>query len=175
MSVVDDSSFRDLFEETYTDLVAYARRRTRDHADADDIVSEVFATAWRRRADITPGAPPRPWLYGIAGNVVRNHRRAGGRHLQLVDRLENEPRSAADGFAPDPADDGAEQLRVALDRLSFDDQEVLRLIAWEGLGHAEVGEVLGCSTNAVGIRLHRARKRLEEQLADHPTEKETNS
>jgi RNA polymerase sigma-70 factor (ECF subfamily) len=55
-------------------------------------------------------------------------------------------------------------LRAALQRLSFDDQEVLRLVAWEGLSHAEVAQVLQCSTNAVGIRVHRARQRLEIEL-----------
>lgn len=175
VNTVDDAAFRRLFEETYRDLVAYARRRTSDHADADDIVSEVFAVAWRRRGDIETGSSPLPWLYGIAGNVVRNHRRAGGRRLQLVDRLENDP-----GFNPGSpqaphadADDGAERLRAALALLSFDDQEVLRLVAWEGLTHAEIGDVLDCSTNAVGIRLHRARKRLQERLDDHQTEEGT--
>ncbi|MEM7324428.1 MAG: RNA polymerase sigma factor [Actinomycetota bacterium] len=164
----DEASFRALFESTYPKLVAYARRRSFDRGSVDDVVSEVYATAWRRRADLDDRRDPLPWLYGIAANVLRNQWRADSRRLQLVDQLEAQPVAAA---APDPAaaaDDGSAAIREALGRLTFDDQEVLRLVAWEGLSHAEVGEVLECSTNAVGIRIHRARLRLEEQLMTGP-------
>lgn len=162
------ASFAELFRRTYPSIVAYARRRLA--ADqVDDVVSEVFATAWRRRADLDPAAEPLPWLYGIAANAVRNQRRSQGRHLRLVERIETEPTPRPDA---DPAERPGADLRAALERLSFDDQEVLRLVAWEGLAHAQVGQVLGCSTNAVGIRIHRARQRLEvelERLADTAT------
>ncbi|MEM7275965.1 MAG: RNA polymerase sigma factor, partial [Actinomycetota bacterium] len=155
-------AFRRLFEQTYPKLVAYARRRSFDAAAVDDAVSEVYATAWRRRAERDPAREPLPWLYGIAGNVLRNQWRADSRRLRLVERLETQPRPTVPGPAEVDAD--ADRIRAALAGLTFDDQEVLRLVAWEGLSHAEVGEVLGCSTNAVGIRVHRARQRLEQQL-----------
>lgn len=170
----DELSFRLLFESTYTQLVAYARRRAFDRAEADDVVSEVFAIAWRRRGDIEPETPPLPWLYGIAANVLRNHQRAANRRLRLVEVLETQSRPAAEA---DPAERMGSGIRAALSELSFDDQEVLRLAAWEGLSHAEVGAVLGCSTNAVGIRIHRARARLREELAAkaQPQEEDTTS
>ena len=156
--------FRDLFATTYTPLVAYARRRTGDVSEADDIVAEVFTTVWRRRHDGDPNqptpSPPLPWLYGIAANVIRNHRRSTARRLRLVDRLESQPGR----HQHDPADLAAETLRDALDDLPFDDQELLRLIAWEGLSHSEIAAALGISTNAVGVRAHRARKRLQAEL-----------
>lgn len=161
-NVHDERWFREVFQATYTDLVAYARRRAGAATEADDIVSEVYAVAWRRRADIDRAAALRPWLYGIAANVLRNHRRAGSRRLQLVDRLEAQPKELADG---DPSDGIGADLLAALDGLSPDDQEVLRLVAWEGLSHEEAGQALGCSPNAVGIRIHRARLRLQAELA----------
>ena len=161
----DEAAFRELFSATYSQLVAYARRRLFDTTDADDVVSEVYATAWRRRASRDADAPALPWLYGIAANVLRNQWRADGRRLQLVERLEAQP-AQEPAAVTDPAESQQEDLRTALKRLSFDDQEVLRLVAWEGLSHAEVGQVLGCSTNAVGIRLHRARQRLESSLSE---------
>lgn len=174
-----DDSFRTRFEaifaETYPALVAYARRRSANTADADDVVAEVFATAWRRRYDLeavdnSTELAPLPWLYGIAANVVRNSRRAGGRRLRLVERLRSQPSSvstvagSATAGGSSVADQPSAEVRSALDRLSFDDQEVLRLVAWEGLSHAEAGQALGCSANAVGIRMHRARQRLEAEL-----------
>lgn len=157
----DETSFRLLFESSYGPLVAYARRRTADWAEADDVVSEVFTTAWRRRAQRDLDAPALPWLYGIALNVIRNQRRSAGRRLRLVEELGAQPNLAP---TADPADDSAGDLRAALAELSFDDQEVLRLVAWEGLTHDEVGTILDCSTNAVGIRVHRARQRLQHVL-----------
>ncbi len=166
-----EAAFRELFSATYSQLVAYTRRRLFDISDVDDVVSEVYATAWRRRESRDLDAPALPWLYGIAANVLRNQWRADGRRLQLVERLEAQPAEEHASIS-DPAESQREEIRTALKRLSFDDQEILRLVAWEGLGHAEIGQALGCSTNAVGIRLHRARQRLESGLAERQAQLE---
>ena len=79
------ADFRQLFELSYQPLVAYARRRSATDADADDLVGEVYATAWRRRDQLDNTVSPLPWLYGIAGNVLRNQRRSTVRRLRLVD------------------------------------------------------------------------------------------
>jgi RNA polymerase sigma-70 factor (ECF subfamily) len=55
-------------------------------------------------------------------------------------------------------------VRDAIERLRPVDREVLELVMWEGLTHAEAAQVLGCSTNAVAVRLHKARKRLQAEL-----------
>lgn len=168
-TVTDDEpasadTFRQIFDETYRPLVAYARRRTADWSQADDVVSEVYAVAWRRRDEIDQTQPTIAWLYGIAANTLRNHRRSSGRQLRLVDKMEAQPPPRA---VADPADRVGSELRAALAVLSDDDQEVLRLLAWEGLSHAEIGDILGCSTNAVGIRIHRARQRLQTALEEN--------
>ncbi len=153
--------FRRLFESTYPQLVAYARRRTINSAEADDVVAEIYATAWRRVDALTSADNPLAWLYGVGRNVLSNRRRSSERHLRLV----TEASSAAVTRPPvaDPAE--ALILRDALDTLPDDDAELIRLVAWEGLSHAEAGEILGCSTNAVGIRLHKARQRLDVALS----------
>lgn len=156
-----DDQFRALFERTYPQVVAYARRRTSSAADADDVVAEIYATAWRRVGDLDSIETPLAWLYGIGLNVLRNRRRAADRHLRLVGRVESSGQAA-----PGPSDPAeAILIRQALASLPDDDAELLRLIAWEGLSHAEAGEVLGCTANAVGIRLHRARQRLDASLS----------
>jgi DNA-directed RNA polymerase specialized sigma24 family protein len=55
-----------------------------------------------------------------------------------------------------------------MSQLSSKDQELLRLVLWEELSHSEAGEVLGCSANAVAIRLHKARRRLRAQMERQP-------
>jgi RNA polymerase sigma-70 factor (ECF subfamily) len=167
-SADEQHRFVELFESTFTPVTAYARRRVADRAEADDVVAETYAVAWRRRGQLDPDAPPLPWLYGIAANVIRNHHRSRSRRLRLADKLEAQ--TARSGvphpIGGDPGDRPADDLRTALASLADDDQEVLRLVAWEGLAHAEIGQILGCSTNAVGLRVHRARQRLRAALVD---------
>ena len=154
----DHARFSELFERYHRHVLTYCMRRTRTEADAEDATAEAFVVAWRRR-DIAPRSDAAlPWLYAIARRTLANQRRANGRR----DRLSRGLVASADagtvaGEAPGPA-------IAALERLSPADQEVLRLVAWEGLGHGEIAEVLGVSANAVGIRVHRARIRFEAEL-----------
>jgi RNA polymerase sigma-70 factor (ECF subfamily) len=151
---VDRSArFRALFQEAYGPIRRWAQHRGIAGADADDLVAEVFTIAWRRFDDI-PADAAIPWLYGVAKNVARNHRRSARRRaaLQLVTPV------AAPVPAPDEPFD-ARALRAALDAVSHDDREILRLIAWDGLSPAELAVALGCSSTAARVRLHRARKR----------------
>lgn len=148
-----DAALAALFEAHFEPLLAYARRRTPQLSDAEDLVAETFAVAWRR-LDRVPqvAAEELPWLYGVARRLLANQRRGAARRLRLLERL----RSTISA----PSVDAPQDIGRALARLSEAEQELLRLIAWEGLTHAEVGTVLGISPNAVAIRVHRARERL---------------
>ena len=169
MATHDD--FERVFETTYPSVVAYARRRTRSAADADDVVAEIYATAWKRSDALLSADVPLAWLYGVGLNVIRNRRRSADRHLRLV----SEVQAAAPTSPPiaDPAE--AMAVRDALGTLPDDDAELIRLVAWEGLSHGEAAEVLGCSTNAVGVRLYRARQRLDAALSPSPSPSPSNT
>ncbi|MGD0197608.1 MAG: sigma-70 family RNA polymerase sigma factor [Solirubrobacteraceae bacterium] len=133
----------------------YAARRVAGEA-AQDVVSETFLVAWRRFGELD-GAPL-PWLLGIARRVAANQRRAGARRDALVQRLGPAPVSE-----PRVED---ERLAVALAALGERDREALLLVVWDGLDHREAALVLGCSTGAFTVRLHRARQRLARELAE---------
>lgn len=155
--------FRALFDAVYGPLLAYAIRRTENRADAEEVVADALLVAWRRRGEM-PRGDALPWLYGVARRVLANQRR-GQRRRQRVQRLLTVLRPGA----ADPAErvDAGERTRAVLSamaRLSETDREVLRLRFWEGLSHAEIGASLGCAENAAAIRLHRARRRLAEEL-----------
>lgn len=159
-----ERGFDGLFERYHRAILAYALRRTPSLPDAEDAAAETFVIAWRRRAD----APeePLPWLYAIARRVLANQRRAGDRRARLLERIRSQPQDV-----PTPLGGGTgEPVVAALRRLRPDDQELLRLVAWEGLSHAEIAVVLSISVNAVAIRLHRARRRFAEALGE-PTMK----
>lgn len=150
-----EDRFERLFAAAYPDVWRYARRRVPE-ADVDDVVAETFTVAWRR-LDEVPEDRALPWLYRVAANTIANRLRSQRRHLRLVSRLQAEP-------PPAPAAEGDPEILDALAALRPDDQEVLRLAAWEGLGPAEIAVVLGCSDNAAAVRLSRARARLRERL-----------
>ncbi len=150
--------FDDLYVRHQRAILAYTSRRTASGADAEDAAAETFIVAWRRLGSAP--VEPLPWLYGIARRVLANQRRAGDRRMRLMDRIRSQPQDV-----PTPHAASAEApAMMALRSLRTDDQEVLRLVAWEGLRHAEIAVVLGISVNAVGIRLHRARTRFATEL-----------
>ncbi|MEU4193444.1 RNA polymerase sigma factor [Kribbella sp. NPDC026611] len=161
--------FEALYAATLPQVLGYALRRCDNAEDAADVAAETFAIAWRRLSAVPDGDEARLWLYGVARKVLANHRRRAGRRRDLSARLAAE---VAEVYEEQPRDDG--ELAVvgrAFRALPPADRELLSLVAWEGLGTGEIATVLGCSRNAVRIRLHRARRRLSHALsnASEPT------
>jgi RNA polymerase sigma-70 factor, ECF subfamily len=157
-----ESRFEELFDAHYAELTRFATRRVGTDA-AGDIVAGTFLIAWRRLSEL-PADHARAWLYATARRVIANELRAMNRR----DRLSAKASALATGtgVVPDPATLVDEQLRVraVLAGLSPTDQEILRLIEWEGLEVAEAARVLRCSQTALKVRLHRARKRFADRL-----------
>ncbi|HVF74055.1 MAG TPA: sigma-70 family RNA polymerase sigma factor [Acidimicrobiales bacterium] len=157
-AVKAEARFRALFVEAYPALQRYARHRGLTGADADDLVAEVLTIAWRR-LDHVPLDDPLPWLFVVARNVWRNGLRSGRRRLALLQRLAPPPAAA-----PPPEPPG--RVRAALETLGDDDQELLRLVAWDDLTPTQIAAVLGCSPGAARVRIHRARTRLAAALGE---------
>lgn len=159
--------FAALFDAHYPAVLAYCRRRVAAE-QAGDAALATFEVLWR--SIDTPPAQPLPWLYKVAAGQVANARRSDCRRLRLLDRLTSRARSAGLPSAPDPADTSADAsaARAALGRLAPADREVLLLVAWEGLAADEAAAALGVSPGTFAVRLHRARRRLENLLADNP-------
>ena len=141
-------------------ILAYALRRLPIVADAEEAAAETFVVAWRRLRDRPATNDALPWLYAIARRVVANQHRAAERRDRLRARVRDQ---AVSELAAGPEADSL--VMDVLMEMRTDDQELLRLVAWEGLRHAEIAVVLGISPNAVAIRLHRARTRFERVLA----------
>jgi RNA polymerase sigma-70 factor (ECF subfamily) len=155
----DVARFEAAFEQHHRAVLAFALRRTPNEADAEDAVAETFAVAWRRVDRLPEPEAAFPWLLATARRILANQHRGTGRRLRLGLRLNAQPQDVPTIHAVEtPA-------LEALSRMRPDDQELLRLLVWDGLSQAEVGEVLGISANAVGIRRHRARGRFAEELA----------
>lgn len=154
--------FRRLFEDHRTAVFRFALRRGSPDL-AEEVLAETFLVAWRRMADIPAGAEL-PWLLTTARLVLMNLTRAARRRDQLANWIDL-PLSE-----PDHAVGVAQSLDVhrALARLRDSDQEVLRLIEWDGLSQADAALALGCSRAALAVRLRRARARFVEALGTDP-------
>jgi RNA polymerase sigma factor (sigma-70 family) len=165
-----DERFTHLYQQHYGDIERYVRRRAPDLA-VRDVVAEVFLVVWRRPDQIS-WTHPLPWLYGVARRVLANELRSVQRARALRERVS----AQVVGNTADHADEIAHRLEIAaaFDSLSAADQEVLRLVAWEGLSGRDAARAAGCSLTALTMRLNRARRRLRAALgtlpADNPSE-----
>ncbi|MFG2004234.1 RNA polymerase sigma factor [Spirillospora sp. NPDC048911] len=159
------------FERVYAahqaQILGYALRRTADPQDAADVLAETFLIAWRKLDDVPAGEAAKLWLYGVARRVLANHHRGERRRSALVGDLAGQLRiDLASHRPPRPEGDRA-AIAAAFGELSEGERELLSLVGWEGLDHGEIAAVLGCSRNAVRIRLYRARRRFARGLDLH--------
>jgi RNA polymerase sigma-70 factor, ECF subfamily len=146
-----------LFEQYYASLVRMLYRRVGDRDRAEDLAQETFA-----RAVAAPPNNPRPWLFAVALNLVREDgRRAAtrGRRLELLRGEQAPPANAPD--AEFERREEAERVRSALATLNERDREALLLRA-EGFDYEEIAATLGLAKGAIGTTLARARRRLVE-------------
>jgi RNA polymerase sigma factor (sigma-70 family) len=151
-----------LYERHAPAVYRHLARRVGAQA-AEDLLAEVFVAAVAGRLRVQPhdSGSALPWLYGIAGNVVRSHLRRSGRTVPPGDAV------VVDWDAVDARiDAGArrQQLRIALAALTDVERELLLLVAWEGLSPVEAGQVVGVTPVAARSRLHRARTRAQAAL-----------
>ena len=178
-SIEDSPEFRRerfsiLYNDLYDDLWRYVQRRSINTEEARDTLSEVFLVAWRRLEDIPAGKEARLWLFGVARNLVKTSWRKRKRSGDLLVRIGSE--MSTKGTTDEELDNsGVLKIVNALQFLSENDQEILRLLAWENLSHKEISVVLGCSENAVAIRIRRARVRLMKVLQSEKSFSEINN
>ena len=167
-SWLEPERFAVLFDRHAPHIHRYLARRAGRQV-ADDLVAETFLTAFAKRDRYDLGySDARPWLYGIATNLVGQHRRDEARQYRITQRAVAEPE------VPDHADRvaagvTAQAMRALLDAalaaLPAGDRDVLLLIAWEQLTYQEVSRALAIPAGTVRSRLHRARTKVRQVLA----------
>ncbi|MDG4785149.1 RNA polymerase sigma factor [Micromonospora sp. WMMD1102] len=171
-SVRDPESFAVIFDRHAPYVHRYLARRL-GAGIADDLVGETFLAAFRRRERFDTAHPDaRPWLYGIATNLVGQYRRDEEREYRLRQAYRPAPSEASHADRVSTAVT-AQSLRHllfgALATLSTGDRDVLLLTAWADLSYEEVAAALAIPVGTVRSRLNRARKLLREVLGSDPT------
>jgi RNA polymerase sigma-70 factor (ECF subfamily) len=169
-SMADPGRFGVLFDRHATVLLRYLVRRVGPDA-ADNMLGEVFRIAFERRSTFDhTRADARPWLYGIATNLLANRRRQEARRLRATARLvaQRTANSAAEDDLADTLDarDLWPVVADAIAALPDLERDVLLLHVWEELSYADIAASLGVPIGTVRSRLNRARTKLR-QLNDH--------
>lgn len=166
-SVADPERFAAIYDRHAGPIHHYLARRLGGQT-ADDLVGETFLAAFRRRHGYDgTRAEALPWLYGIATNVIAQHRREEARAYRLArvtplpgDVPEHADRVTADVTAAAQRD----RLIAALAALSPGDRDVLLLVAQEELTYEQVAAALDIPVGTVRSRLHRARMTIRAAL-----------
>jgi RNA polymerase sigma-70 factor (ECF subfamily) len=147
-------------------LRRYARMLTGDRTRADDLVQDALERALERESTFRSGGNLRPWLFSLMHNLFVD----GMRTREAIDwSIDSEelPELASPHQA-DPAE--LRDIRIALQKLSTDQREVLLLVAVEGLRYREAAETLALPVGTVMSRLARARGKMQELLGDVPAD-----
>ena len=153
-----------LFTRHSRAVYGFFYRTTGSRAVAEDLAQDVFLRILRYRASFRSGRPFRVWMYGIARNVLADHRSRATPETAF-DELVDEPVSAGP-LAQERLErnESRELVRRALARLGEADRDLLTLSRFQDLKHAELAELFGCTKGAVKVRLHRAVKRLAAEI-----------
>lgn len=161
--------FGQVFDQYFAAIHGYLSRRL-GRSRADDLAGEVFRTAYVNLDRYNPqvGAV-RPWLYGIANNVMRRHLRDGERAERAWSRLKIPAQQDAFEESDERLDawQQTSRLQAALEDLHPADREALVLFAVEGLTYGEIAVVMSTPVGTVRSRIHRARARLRVALVPH--------
>src|SRR5271169_6374058 len=145
----------------------------RDRAEAEDVMQETFIRAYRALARFDGRSEPYTWLYRIAINLSLNTLRSRKAHRTTtqaddprLDAIVSEKVSSADP----PADAARRQLYAALaegiDGLSETLRSTLILVCIDGRSHEEASVILGAPEGTIAWRVHEARRKLKEYMAE---------
>jgi len=165
-SLESPAAFGVVFDRHATTMFRYFVRRVGPD-DADSLLGELFRIAFEKRADFdTDRAEARPWLYGIASNLLARHRQGEARRLDATARLVNTSSTTPDLFSEVDARLDAvgrwADVADAIATLPQGERDALFLFAWEEMRYDQIAAALGVPVGTVRSRLHRARGRIRE-------------
>lgn len=175
-SLEQPAAFAELFDRHARAVNAFATYRLGRHA-AEDVLSETFLVAFRRRADFDlEAASASPWLLGIASRLIRRHRAVEARQwLSFAASTMREDHSSLGGLDDAMSRVDAEReiatLKTRIAALAPRDRETLLLYAWQGMSYEEVAAALGVPVGTVRSRLNRVRRRLDSDRRSRDFEK----
>ena len=159
--------FSSLIDSYGSELFAYLYRYTGGTMDAEDCLQETLLRAFRAYARTSPGSNFRAWLYAIATNVARSHHRRQVRSLGHERPLE--PDMPSKGAGPAQVTEQRlvmDAVRKAVAGLPDKQRAALILRKYQGLGYAEIGQLIACSPESARANVYQALRSLRLVLKD---------
>jgi len=158
-------SFEALYERTFPKVYAYVASLLRDRAAAEDVTSQAYERAYRKRRSYRAGrGSAEAWVFGIARNAALDELRKRKRRATL----EGDPEDTASPSLDDAAEGTLRRavVREALAGLDGAERDLVALKFMGGLSNAEIARVLGMSESNAGTKLHRTLTKLREACHD---------
>ena len=160
-SLSDPAAFAGVFDRHWPAIHRFCVNRA--GSAGEDLAAETFRVAFDRRRRYDPRqADSRPWLFGIATNLLRHWFRAAARGAPPPDGHEGD--FADDALGRVEAQALGRELAAALAAVPGADRDALLLHVWADLTYAEIAQATGAPVGTVRSRIHRARTRLREHL-----------
>ena len=160
----DGIAFGTIFDLHRDRVFRHCYQLLRTRHDAEDATAVAFLELWRKRRSVrVVNGSTLPWLLATATNTSRNVRRYSRRYQQLLQRL---PRVELAAPSDEQLHDSvvSQDLALAVRKLGSRDAELFCLVALEGYSTSEAAQILGATPEAARTRLHRIRRKLQDQL-----------
>lgn len=159
-SLVDPSAFAGIFDRHFRAIFRFTRGRVGRQL-AEDLASETFVVAFGRRHTYDLSREDaRPWLYGIAVNLLRENRRTEERRLRAYARVPADFESA-----PDESGDHLDsRVSAALLELSHEERNLILLLTWADLTYEQLADALDLPVGTIRSRVSRVRSKLRDRL-----------
>lgn len=170
----DDLALNIIMERWSSRVASFVFKMSGSHALANELAQETFVKLYQARMRYEAKGSFNGYLFGIAANLVKNHRRWQMRHPTVslddpdFDFQGNPDFSMSHSSDPRASVETRETLRTILEAvfsLPVDLREAITLFVDEGLGYSEIAQVVGCTPKAVETRIYRARQILKTRLA----------
>lgn len=163
----DREDFRLIYEQNFELLMQVVIHIVYNIDIAEDLVQEAFERFYVRNMSFPSEDDARYWLLRVAKNLALNYVRRNKREGEMVEKVRKMPSYTS--FGPDGAQEAVrsehiEEVRKAIEKLPEHLRLAIQLKEFSGLDYKAIGRVLGISETNVKVRVHRARKKLEEIL-----------
>lgn len=162
--------FRKMYDSTYTLLMSVAIHLVYNTEIAEDLVQDTFERFFVKNITFPSEEEAKYWLLRVVKNLALNHLRRNKRDLSLLEKVKSSPFhesvNSRDSSIDAEKEEERKAVRDAVESLPESFRLVIQLKEYSGLDYKSIGKVLGISETNVKVRVHRARKKLEEILTE---------
>lgn len=164
----DSNAWAEIYRAMAPSIFRLCRRALPTRQDAEDATAEVFLKARMRLSQYDASRPFSPWLYRVAANHCWDELRRRRPHRVIDDSEAALSKLEAEAPTPQEAvliSESKRNIRRAVDELDDRTRLAVTLRYFADLSYAEIGEVLGVSSNFAGVLLLRGRRALRKALS----------